>query len=30
MEKSGFRHPEQRVRLPAWQKAWFGLRMMTA
>ncbi len=30
MERSGFRHPEQRVRLPAWQKAWFGFRMMTA
>jgi squalene synthase HpnD len=30
MEKSGFRHPEQRVRLPAWQKAWFGFRMMMA
>jgi phytoene/squalene synthetase len=30
MEKAGFRHPEERVRLPAWQKAWFGLRMMTA
>jgi squalene synthase HpnD len=30
MESSGFRHPERRVRLPGWQKAWFGLRMMTA
>jgi phytoene synthase len=30
MEKSGFRHPEQRVRLAAWQKAWFGFRMITA
>ena len=30
MERSGFRHPERRVRLPAWQKAWFGFRMMTA
>jgi phytoene synthase len=30
MERSGFRNPEQRVRLPAWQKAWYGLRMMTA
>ena len=30
METQGFRHPEQRVRLPAWQKAWFGFRMMVA
>jgi len=30
MEKTGFQHPEQRVRLPKWQKLWFGLRVMTA
>jgi squalene synthase HpnD len=30
MEKTGFLHPEQRVRLPKWQKLWFGLRVMTA
>lgn len=30
MERSGFLHPAQRVRLPKWQKLWFGLRMMVA
>lgn len=30
MERTGFVRPEERVSLPKWQKAWFGIRMLTA
>jgi phytoene synthase len=30
MERTGFVRPDERVRLPKWQKAWFGIRMLSA
>ncbi|HTI03589.1 MAG TPA: presqualene diphosphate synthase HpnD [Acidisoma sp.] len=30
MERTGFARPAERVSLPKWQKAWFGIRMLTA
>jgi phytoene synthase len=30
MERAGFTRPAERVRLPKWQKAWYGLRVLTA
>ncbi|GAB0114020.1 presqualene diphosphate synthase HpnD [Acidisoma sp. C75] len=30
MERTGFARPTERVSLAKWQKAWFGLRMLTA
>jgi len=30
MERASFVRPAERVRLPKWQKAWYGFRMLTA
>ena len=30
MERSGFARPAERMRLPKWQKAWYGFRVLTA